>query len=72
MAKMDLTTEQFIMECIQQHTNRGIAALLGDIENHLGGKDERISRIVKDTMNAAKRIMYSRITGIEVESGRGS
>ena len=68
MVKIDLVTEQFIMECVQQHTNRFIAALLSDIESHIGQKDERISRIVKDTTNAAKRIMYSRITGTEVES----
>jgi len=72
MVKIDLVTEQFIMEVVQQHTNRYIAALLSDIEAHVGGKDERISRIVKDTANAAKRIMYSRITQTEVESGRGS
>jgi len=72
MAKLDLVTEQFIAEALQQHTNRGIAALLSDIEAHLGGKDERISRIVKDTMNASKRIMYTRITNTEVESRAGT
>ena len=72
MVKIDLVTEQFIAEVLQQHTNRYIAALLSDIEAHVGGKDERISRVVKDTANAAKRIIYTKITNTEVESGRGS
>lgn len=69
---MDIITEQFIAEALQQNTNRYIAALLSDVEAHIGGKDERISRIVKDTANASKRIMFTRITKTEVESRAGS
>lgn len=72
MPKLDITTEQFIAECIQAHTNRFIAALLHDIEAHIGGRDENISRAVKDTANASKRIMFTRITNTEVESGRAN
>ena len=71
MPKIDITTEQFIAESINQHTRRFIAALLGDLESHLGGQDPEISRIVKDTANASKRIMYSRICRTEVESKHG-
>jgi len=71
MANIDLVTEQFIGEAINQHTRRFIAALLGDIEGHLGGKNPEISRIVKDTANASRRIMYTRICGTEIESKFG-
>ena len=71
MAKIDLMTEQFIAETLNQHTRRFIAALLNDIEGHLGGKSPEISRIVKDTSNASMRIMFTRICNTEVESKHG-
>lgn len=72
MVKMDITTEQFLAECLEQHTRRYIASLLGDIESHLSGKSPEISRIVKDTANASKRIMFTRLTNTEVESAHGN
>ena len=72
MTKIDITTEQFIAESINQHTRRFIAALLTDLESHLGGQDPEISRIVKDKANACKRIMYSEICKTEIESKHGS
>jgi hypothetical protein len=72
MAQIDVVTEQFIAEALGQNTNRYIASVLSDIEGHIGQRDERISRIVKDTANAAKRIMYTRITATEVESRAGT
>lgn len=67
---MDITTEKFLAECLEQHSRRYIASLLSDIEAHVGGKDADISRIVKDTVNASKRIMFTRMTKTEVEPGR--
>lgn len=72
MARIDIITEQFIAESINQHTRRFIAALLTDIESNLGGQDPEISRIVKDTANASKRIMYSKICKTDIESKHGS
>lgn len=68
MPKIDMVTEKFIGELLQQHTRRFIAALLADIESHLGYHSPEISKIVKDTANAAKRITYTRISSTEVES----
>lgn len=70
MVRIDITTEQFLAECLEQNSRRYIASLLGDIEAHLG-KNPEISRIVKDTANASKRIMFTRLTNTEVESSRG-
>lgn len=69
--KQDLISEQFLAEVIEQETRRYIASLLGNIEAHMGGKNPEISRIVKDTVNASKRIMFTRITQTEVESSHG-
>lgn len=71
MARIDGVTEQFLAECLEQHSRRFIASLLGDIEAHTGSKNPDTSRIVKDTVNTAKRIMFTRITRTEVESSRG-
>lgn len=68
MPKIDLVTEQFIAEALNQHTRRFIAALLNDIEGHIGGKNPEISRIVKDTANASMRITFTRICNTEIES----
>lgn len=70
MAKIDGVTEQFLAESLEQHSRRYIASLLGDIEAHTGSKNPETSRIVKDTVNTAKRIMFTRITRTEVESSR--
>lgn len=66
--QMDEVTEQLVYEVLQTEHNRAIAAILGQIEAHLGRKDARISRIVKDSANASKRIMFTLITKTEVEA----
>ena len=65
--KMDEVTEQLVYELLTTEHNRLIAAVLGGIEAHLGRKDPRISRIVKDSANASRRIMFTLITKTEVE-----
>lgn len=65
--QMDEVTEQLIFEVLNSEHNRLIAAVLGQIEAHLGRKDPRISRIVKDSANASKRIMATLITKTEIE-----
>lgn len=65
--QMDEVTEQLVYEVLNTEHNRLIAAVLGQIEAHLGRKDPRISRIVKDSSNASKRIMFTLITKTEVE-----
>jgi hypothetical protein len=65
--QMDEVTEQLIYEVLNTEHNRLIAAILGQVEAHLGRKDPRISRIVKDSANASKRIMATLITKTEVE-----
>lgn len=71
MQKIDVVTASFIAEMVNQHTNKYIAGLLTDIENHLGGHNKEVSAVVKDTANASKRIMVSRITKMEIESKYG-
>lgn len=65
--QMDEVTEQLVYEVLQIEHNRLIAAILGQVEAHLGRKDPRVSRIVKDSANASKRVMFSLITKTEVE-----
>lgn len=65
--QMDEVTEQLAYEVLQTEHNRLIAAVLGQLEAHMGRKDPRISRIVKDSANASKRIMFTLITKTEVE-----
>jgi hypothetical protein len=69
--QLDIVTQKFLAEMINQHTNRMIAALLTDVEAHVGGHNPEISSIVKDTANASKRIMVKRITNLDVESRYG-
>lgn len=66
--QMDEVTEQLIYEVLQTEHNRLIAAILGQVEAHLGRKDARISRIVKDAANGSKRVMFSLITKTDVEA----
>lgn len=65
--QMDEVTEQLVYDLLQSESNRMIAAVLGPIEAHLGRKDPRISRIVKDSVNASRRIMFTLITKTEIE-----
>lgn len=67
MTQIDEVTEQLIYDLLQTEHNRLIAAVLGPIEAHLGRKDPRISRIVKDSANASRRIMFGLITKTEIE-----
>lgn len=65
--QIDEVTEQVVYEVVNTETNRYIASVLGQIEAHLGRKDPRISRIVKDSANASKRIIFALITKTDVE-----
>jgi hypothetical protein len=65
--QMDEVTEQLVYEVLNTEHNRLIAAVLGQVEAHLGRKDPRISRIVKDSANSSKRVMFTLITKTEVE-----
>jgi NCAIR mutase (PurE)-related protein len=64
---MDEASEAFIGELLQREFNRTIAAILGEIEQITGKKDPQTSRAVKDIVNAAKRILFTKLTKVEVE-----
>jgi len=57
-----------VADILETHTRRFIAGSLSEIEAELGGKNERISLIVREGANRCKRILLRQITGIEVES----
>lgn len=65
---MDPQFEAYLAETLNANTRRCIAATLGDLESHLGHRDERIRRIILDGMNRSMRAIYRQITGTEVES----
>lgn len=64
---MDETMEAFLAETLQREINRSIAAILGEIESLTGKKDDALSRDVKNVMNTAKRILFTKLTAIDVE-----
>lgn len=64
---MDEVTEAFVAEVLQREVNRSIAAILGELESMTGGKNPDTSREVKNVMNAAKRILFTKLTATEVE-----
>lgn len=63
---MDEVTEAFVAEVLQREVNRSIAAILGEMES-MTGKNPDTSRDVKNVMNAAKRILFTKLTATEVE-----
>ena len=71
MAKIDQITEQFIADALEREHKRLIAALLNELESYFGGKDEKISTMIKNVANQSKRIMFTALTKTEVESKHG-
>lgn len=68
MAKIDNITEQFIADALEREHRRLIAALLNELEAYFGGKDEKMSTMIKNVANQSKRIMFTQLTKTEVES----
>lgn len=63
-----ITLDMFTAESLEKHTRRFIAGVLGDRESFTGDKDKRSAQIVKDTANYSKRVILTKLTGLEVES----
>lgn len=63
-----LTVDMFTAQSVERHTKRQIAGILSDLESFTGIKDKRRSQIVKDIANYSKRVMLTKLTGLEVES----
>lgn len=70
MEKSDL--DFYISDEAKKCTNRYIASFLATYEALIGRQDPEASRIVKDTMNTASRILVAKLTGIEVEPAHAS
>lgn len=62
-----VTLEMYISQILEKHTKRQIAGILSDIEAFTGEKDKRRSAVVKDIANMSKRVMFTKLTGLEVE-----
>lgn len=71
MALIPIEDAPFLGDAIDTVTRRSIATLLGEVEAYYGEKNKAISDIVKDDMNRCARIIYRKLTGIEVEPRRG-
>lgn len=71
MALVSLDTAPFLADVLDTATRRFIATVLNELEAYTGVKDKAISDSVKDDANRCRRIVYRKLTGIEVESGRG-
>lgn len=63
-----ITLDMFTSQTVERHTKRSIAGILSDLEAFTGFKDKRRSQIVKDIANYSKRVMLTKLTGLEVES----
>ena len=63
-----LTLNMFIGQTLERHHKRLIAGILSDVEAFTGQKDHRRSQMVKDQANFSKRVMFTKLTGLEVES----
>lgn len=66
-----LTVDMFTGQSLERHHKRLIAGILSDLESFTGFKDKRRSQVVKDIANYSKRIMLTKLTGLEVESAHG-
>lgn len=66
MDKADL--DFYIADEAEKCTKRYIASFLNTFEAVNGAQDPEVSRIVKDTLNTAKRLLVKKLTGVEVES----
>jgi hypothetical protein len=67
---MDEITEKFVADALEREHRRLIATILFELESHWG-KNKKVADIVKNTANASKRIMFTQLTGTEVESKHG-
>lgn len=67
---MDLSADAFLKDVLETATRRFIATVLNEFETYTGEKDKRISGIVKEDANRCKRVIYTHITGTEVEPAR--
>lgn len=70
MAKLDEIQEKFVADTLEREHRRLIATILFELEAHWG-KNKKVADIVKNTANASKRIMFTQLTGTEVESKHG-
>jgi len=66
-----VTLDMFTGQSLERHHKRLIAGILSDLESFTGFKDKRRSQTVKDIANYSKRIMLTKLTGLEVESAHG-
>lgn len=71
MALIDIEAAPFLSDVLDTATRRYIATVLGEIEAYTQQKNKQISDIVKDDVNRCARIIYRKLTGIEVEPRRG-
>jgi hypothetical protein len=63
-----MTLDMFTAQSLERHTKRFIAGVLSDREAFTGVKDKKAAQTVKDLANFSKRIMLTKLTGMEVES----
>lgn len=63
-----VTLDMFTAQSLERHTKRFIAGVLSDREAFTGTKDKKAAQTVKDTANFSKRIMLTKLTGMQVES----
>lgn len=71
MALVGIEAAAFLDDVLDTATRRYIATVLGEIEAYNGEKNKQISDLVKDDVNRCRRIIYRKLTGIEVEPARG-
>lgn len=63
-----MTLDMFTAQSLERHTKRFIAGVLSDREAFTGVKDKKAAQTVKDMANFSKRIMLTKLTGMQVES----
>jgi hypothetical protein len=63
-----MTLDMFTGQILERHHKRLIAGILTDLESFTGVKDKRRSQTVKDIANYSKRVMLTKLTGLELES----
>lgn len=71
MALVDIEAAPFLNDVLDTATRRYIATVLGELEEYTERKDKAISDLVKDDVNRCRRIIFRKLTGIEVEPRRG-
>lgn len=71
MPLIEIESAPFLSDVLDTATRRFIATVLGELESYRGVKDKAVSDLVKDDVNRCRRIVYRKLTGIEVEPRRG-